>query len=126
MFPALALAFVSAQARAGRDDLAAQAAGEMHCNSVSIVQASPTEFLATGCGQEHVYACHADGDCASEDAPRVTVAGSDDPGDDAAAEAVASALTDMACACASAGLASHGSHSSHHASSSSHHKKRSQ
>jgi hypothetical protein len=114
VFPALAVAFVSASAQAGRDDLSAQAAADMHCNSVTIVQASPTEFLASGCGDDRTYECHDDGSCVWGDPPGPTNAASsqDDPGSDAAGEAVADALTDMACACASAGLAAHGSHHS--------------
>lgn len=121
IFPALVIAFVSTSARAGRDGLAAQAASDLECNTVSIAQASPFEFIAAGCGQDATYDCQDDGDCVRvDDAPASVAASSDDADDDAAADAFASALTDMACACASAGLA-HGSH----ASSSSHHSHRS-
>jgi hypothetical protein len=117
--PALGLLFVSASAEASRDDLTAQAAGEMHCNSVTVIQTGGGEYLASGCGKDWTYACDDDG-CVS-DATSVTIASptSSDDGDDAAADAVADALTDLACACASAGLASHGSH--HHSRTSSEH-----
>jgi hypothetical protein len=121
VFPALALAFVSASAEASRDDLSAQAAAEMHCGSVSIVQTSPTEFLASGCGDDRTYRCRADGECAADVDPQPAATTTSEE-DDEAAEAVASALTDLACACASAGLESHGSHHhhGHHNHSSSH------
>jgi len=112
IFPALALAFVSASARASRDDLSAQAAAEMHCNSITVSRVSDTQFLATGCGRDRGYTCRADGDCVADPGDAVSVAPNlGDADDDEAADAVASALTDMACACASAGLA-HGSRSS--------------
>lgn len=121
IFPVLVLAFVSASADASRDALSAQAAEEMHCNSVSLVQSAPSEWVAVGCGKDWTYDCDENGDCTSN-GTNLSLAKSDpdDKGDDEAAEAVASALTDLACACASAGLSSHGSH---HASSH-HHKKK--
>ena len=63
IFPALAVAFVAASAHATRDELSAQAAIDMHCNSVSIIQSSPTQFLATGCGQDKTYTCEDEGAC---------------------------------------------------------------
>ena len=119
MVPAAALAFVSASAHATPDGLSAQAADEMHCNTVNIIQTSATEFVATGCGRDRTYACEDDGTCAS-DAEGVTTTSEERAEDDAAAEMVASALTDMACACASAGLA-HGSHHAHTSSNATHH-----
>ncbi len=122
--PALALAFVSASAQASRDALSAQAAEEMRCNSVSIIQSSADEYLATGCGKDWAYTCDDDGSCSSDQA--MPPGRSTSPEDDEAAEAVASALTDMACACASAGLAHGSSHHSHSNSSGTHtkHKRR--
>ncbi len=117
IFPALAVGFVSASAHATRDELSAQAAGELHCNSVSVIPSGTNEFLATGCGRDLTYTCDEEGTCTSNAAATVTPSKTTTEEDDAAAEAVASALTDMACACASAGLASHGSHSSHSSSS---------
>ena len=121
--PALALAFVSASAQASRDALSAQAAEEMRCNSVTVIQSSANEYLASGCGKDWAYTCGDDDTCSSDQA--MTPGRSTSPEDDEAAEAVASALTDMACACASAGLA-HGSHHSHSRSSGTHtpHKRR--
>ena len=108
IFPALAVVFVAASAHATRDELSAQAAVDMHCNSVSIIQSSPTQFLATGCGQDRTYTCE-EGDCTLDsDDSRVTTP--HDPADDAAAEAVAEALFDVGCACASAAMTSHHSH----------------
>jgi hypothetical protein len=115
IFPALAVAFVTASAQATRDELSAQAAIDMHCNSVSIIQSSATQFLATGCGQDKTYTCD-EGNCTLDDDGTSHVTTPHDPADDAAADAVAEALVDVACACASAGLTSHG-HSSHHSSS---------
>jgi hypothetical protein len=112
IFPALAVVFVAASAQATRDELSAQAAIDMHCNSVSIIQSSPTQFLATGCGQDKTYTCEDEGACTLDDDGTSHVTAQHDPADDAAAEAVAEALFDVACACASAGM----THHSHHAS----------
>ncbi|HEY1959445.1 MAG TPA: hypothetical protein VGH28_27730 [Polyangiaceae bacterium] len=118
--PALALVFVSASAQASRDELSAQAAGEMQCNSVSVMATGANEYLATGCGKDWTYTCEDDGACSSDDATRASIARNEaSDGDDEAAEEVASALTDLACACASAGMSAHGSHHSH--TSSEHH-----
>jgi hypothetical protein len=120
IFPALAVAFVTASAQATRDELSAQAAIDMHCNSVSVIQSSATQFLATGCGQDRTYTCE-EGDCTlDDDGSNVNVKASHDPEDDAAADAVAEALFDVACACASAGMTTH---HSHHASAPTHKKK---
>jgi hypothetical protein len=121
IFPALAVAFVAASAHATRDELSAQAAIDMHCNSVSVIQSSPTQFLATGCGQDKTYTCDEEGACTLDDGQSSNVKVPHDPADDAAADAVAEALFDVACACASAGLTSHGH--SHHSSSTRTHKK---
>lgn len=121
IFPALALAFITTSAHATRDELSAQAAADLHCDSVSLARSGPNEFLATGCGRERTYTCDDSDVCTSTDAnaSQTTSATVSDPdADDAAADAIASVITDMACACASAGLASHGSH---HSSSSRHH-----
>ena len=125
MVPALGLAFVSASAQASRDEISAQAAGEMHCNSVAVIQSGPNEYLASGCGRDWKYTCDDDGECSSTNATSVSIApsSSSSEGDDEAAEAIGSALTDLACACASAGMSSHGSHHAH-ASSEHHHKRR--
>jgi hypothetical protein len=112
IFPALAVAFITASAHATRDELSSQAAIDMHCNSVSIIQSSATQFLATGCGQDRMYTCE-EGDCTLDDSSAThTAATPHDPADDAAAEAVAEALVDVACACASAGLTHHSHHPS--------------
>lgn len=119
IFPALAIAFIAASAHATRDELSAQAAIDMKCSSVSIIQASPTQFLATGCGQDRTYTCEDEGACTLDDnGSHVSVP--HDPADDAAAEAVAEALFDVGCACASAAMTSH---HSHHASTTTKHKK---
>ena len=118
MVPALALAFVSASAHATPDGLSAQAADEMHCNTVKLIQTSPTEYIATGCGRDRTYDCEDDGTCQGN-VEGVTTS-EERAEDDAAAEMVASALTDMACACASAGLA-HGSHQARTSSNGTHH-----
>jgi hypothetical protein len=119
--PFVALVLVSAPAEASRDELSAQAAGDLHCGSVSIVRSAPNEYLATGCGQDRTYTCDDSDVCTSSSGAVVTTMSDDEgDGDNAAAEAVAEAITDMACACASAGLASHGSHHSsgtHHSKS---------
>jgi hypothetical protein len=117
VFPALGVAFITASAHGStRDELAAQAATELHCGSVSIVRSSATEFLATGCGQDMMYTCDGDGICsANAETDRAKLANMADQSE--ASEAVADALVDMACGCASAGLASHGSHASHSSSS---------
>jgi hypothetical protein len=124
IFPMLGVAFICASAQASpSDELAGQAAVDLHCGSVSIVRANETQFLATGCGQDRIYTCDDDGACMANASAKVTRAAADpnaDADDDEAAEAVASVITDMACACASAGLASHGSHSHGSHSSSSH------
>lgn len=110
IFPGLAVAFVAASAHATRDELSAQAAIDMHCNSVSIIQSSATQFLATGCGQDRTYTCE-EGECTlDDDGSRASVSRQHDPADDAAAEAVAEALFDVGCACASAAMTSHHSH----------------
>ena len=119
IFPALAVAFITASAHATRDELSAQAAIDMHCNSVSVIQSSATQFLATGCGQDKTYTCE-EGDCTIDDDGSANAKAARDPADDAAAEAVAEALFDVACACASAGMTSH---HSHHASTTTHKKK---
>ena len=119
IFPALAVAFVAASAHATRDELSAQAAVDMHCNSVSIIQSSPTQFLATGCGQDKTYTCEEGACTLDDDGSGVRVTGPHDPADDAAAEAVAEALFDVGCACASAAMTSH---HSHHASTRTHKK----
>lgn len=112
IFPALAVAFVAASANATRDELSAQAAIDMHCNSVSIIQSSATQFLATGCGQDKTYTCE-EGECTLDaDGADHSSAKTHDPADDAAAEAVAEALFDVGCACASAAMTSHHSHHS--------------
>ena len=119
IFPGLAVAFVAASAHATRDELSAQAAIDMHCNSVTIIQSSATQFLATGCGQDKTYTCE-EGDCTLDaDGADHSNAKTHDPAEDAAAEAVAEALFDVACACASAGMTSH---HSHHASTRTHKK----
>ena len=121
IFPALAVAFVTASAHAIRDELSSQAAIDMHCNSVSIIQSSATQFLATGCGQDRTYTCEDDGTCTLDaDGSSARVAAAHDPADDAAGEAVAEALFDVGCACASAAMTSH---HSHHASTTKTHKK---
>ena len=109
----LAVAFVAASAHATRDELSAQAAIDMHCNSVSIIQSSATQFLATGCGQDKTYTCE-EGDCTLDDdgQGQSNAKVAHDPADDAAAEAVAEALFDVGCACASAAMTSHHSHHS--------------
>jgi len=109
IFPGLAVAFIAASAHATRDELSAQAAIDMHCNSVSIIQSSPTQFLATGCGQDKTYTCE-EGACTLDDdgAPHVTPQRS--AADDAAADAIAEAIFDVGCACASAAMTSHHSH----------------
>ena len=113
IFPALAVAFVAASARAqsamGRDELSAQAAIDMHCNSVSVIQSSATQFLATGCGRDKTYTCE-EGECTLDDDGASRVVAPHDPADDAAAEAVAEALFDVGCACASGAMTSHHSH----------------
>ena len=110
IFPGLAVAFVAASAHATRDELSAQAAIDMHCNSVSIIQSSATQFLATGCGQDRTYTCE-EGECTlDDDGTKTSVSRQHDPADDAAAEAVAEALFDVGCACASAAMTSHHSH----------------
>jgi len=120
IFPALAVAFVAASAHATRDELSAQAAIDMHCNSVSIIQSSATQFLATGCGQDKTYTCE-EGECTldADGSSSSGVVAPHDPADDAAAEAVAEALFDVGCACASAAMTSH---HSHHASTRTHKK----
>ena len=122
--PALALAFVSASAQASRDEISAQAAGEMHCNSVAVIQSGPNEYLASGCGRDWQYTCDDEGECSSADATHASVATNSSEADDEAAEAIGSALTDLACACASAGLSSHGSHHGRASSEHHHHKQR--
>jgi len=112
IFPALAVAFVTASAHATRDELSAQAAIDMHCNSVSIIQSSPTQFLATGCGQDKTYTCEDEGACTLDDDGTSHLTKPHDPADDAAAEAVVEALFDVGCACASAAMTSHHSHHS--------------
>ncbi len=108
IFPALAVAFVTASAHATRDELSAQAAVDLRCNSVSIIQSSATQFLATGCGQDRTYTCE-EGECTlDEDSSNVKA--THDPADDAAAAAVAEALFDVGCACASGAMTSHHSH----------------
>ncbi len=123
IFPALVVAFVSASAHATRDELSAQAASDMHCNSVSIIQSSDTQFLATGCGQDRTYTCADDGTCTLEsDGSNVHVSGvPNGEGDDAAAEAIAESIMELGCACASAAM-THGGH--HHSSSGSSRKKK--
>jgi hypothetical protein len=115
IFPGLAIVFVAASAHAqhvmGRDELSAQAAVDMHCNSVSIIQSSATQFLATGCGQDRTYTCE-EGDCTLDSDGSHAAGTPHDPADDAAAEAVAEALFDVGCACASAAMTSHHSHHS--------------
>jgi hypothetical protein len=110
IFPALAIAFIAASAHATRDELSAQAAIDMHCNSVSIIQSSPTQFLATGCGQDKTYTCGDEGACTLDDDGVSHVTAPHDPADDAAAEAITEALFDVGCACASAAMTSHHSH----------------
>lgn len=119
------VAFVSASAHATRDELSAQAATDMHCNSVAIIQSSDTQFLATGCGQDRTYTCADDGTCTLEsDGSNVHVAGdpSGEGGDDAAAEAIAESIMELGCACASAAMTHGGGH--HHASSGNSRKKK--
>jgi hypothetical protein len=112
IFPALMVAFVSASASATRDELSAQAAADLHCNSVSIIPASDTQFLATGCGQDRTYTCNEEGTCTLDsDGSTHVGAGGSDPADDAAAEAIAESIMELGCACASAAMTSHHSHS---------------
>lgn len=123
IFPALMVAFVSASANATRDELSAQAAADLHCNSVSIIQSSDAQFLATGCGQDRTYTCNDEGTCTLDDdgSSHVGSGRANDPADDAAAEAIAESIMELGCACASAAMTSHHSHSSR--SSTSHKKK---
>jgi hypothetical protein len=105
------VAFVSASAHATRDELSAQAATDMHCNSVAIIQSSETQFLATGCGQDRTYTCADDGTCTLEsDGSHVHVSGESSGGDDEAAEAIAESIMELGCACASAAMTHHGGH----------------
>jgi len=107
------VAFVSASANATRDELSAQAASDLHCNSVSIIQSSETQFLATGCGQDRMYTCNEEGTCTLDDdgSTHAGAGGGHDPADDAAAEAIAESIMELGCACASAAMTSHHSHS---------------
>jgi hypothetical protein len=63
-----------------------------------------------------MYTCDGDGICAANaETDRAKLANMADQSE--VSEAVTDALVDMACGCASAGLASHGSHASHSSSS---------
>lgn len=122
IFTLLVVAFISASAHATRDELTAQAATDMRCNSVSVIQSSDTKFLATGCGQDKTYTCGDDGACTmDDDGANVHASTGGDTGDDAAAEAIAEAIMEAGCACASGAMTSHHSHTSH---SSSHKRKK--
>ncbi len=114
VFPALIVAFISASAEASHDTLSAQAAGDLACNSVTLDQVSPEHFVATGCGRERSYDCTGEGDCVSDGASSSRGVGRGDSDEDnAVADAVAGAMMDLACACASGAVGSHGARSSH-------------
>jgi len=113
VFPALMVAFITTSAEASSDTLSAQAAGDLACSSVTLDQVSPEHFVATGCGRERTYDCTGEGDCVSDGASSRGVARGDSDEDNAVADAVAGAMMDLACACASGAVGSQGARSSH-------------
>ncbi len=126
VFPLLVVAFIGTAAEPTqaaddrRSEIAAQAVGEMHCNSVDVFEDKLNQYLVSGCGREEIYTCDTEGPCVMKTEPTTGGGGNSGGGDD---DGVGDAVTDMACACASAGLASHGSHHASSSSSSHHHQK---